>query len=455
MRIERLRLTDFRNYPDLDLTLPPGLVIFSGRNAQGKSNLLEAVTLIATSRSFRTTSEREAVRWGAPGHFARVEATVVRRSDTLQVEIILTENVQDGVPGGSIGKESGGAPASASAQANTYAKLNTLAAPEGAVRKRIRVNGAPRRAMDLLGLAPVVVFAPTDLDLVIGSPSDRRRFLDLTLCQVDQTYCRTLSQYQKVLTQRAALLRRIRDGQDTPQALTYWDDLLARLAAPIMRTRASFIERAELAAARVYATLSHDAPDDTSNDVADDAPDDDTAIDPDASSVATLAKDDAPGDTLPGGVGALRLVYRPSYQGSLEGDESAVAAGIRARLVELRRREIAQGMNVLGPHRDDLAFVAGGVDLATYGSRGQQRTVALALKLAELEYIETELGDQPILLLDDVLSELDAGRRADLLAATTGLDQVLLTTTDATSLPPEALAQGARFRVRGGRVIKG
>jgi len=465
MRIERLRLTDFRNYPQLDLTLPPGLVIFSGRNAQGKSNLLEAVTLIATSRSFRTSSEREAVRWGAPGHFARVEATVVRASDTLHVEVILTENAQDGAPGGSVGSgaiaDKPGAPPGASPA--------RLAAPEGAVRKRIRVNGAPRRAMDLLGLAPVVVFAPTDLDLVIGSPSDRRRFLDLTLCQVDQTYCRALSQYQKVLTQRAALLRRIRDGQDTPQALAYWDDLLARLAAPIMRTRASFIERAELAAARVYATLSHDTSDAGGDDL--DDLDDIVGADADADETRAMdAPDDAltvtdshsqatpgalQGSALPGGVDALRLVYHPSYQGPLDGEESVVVAGIRARLAELRRREIAQGMNVMGPHRDDLAFVAGGVDLATYGSRGQQRTVALALKLAELEYIETELGDQPILLLDDVLSELDAGRRADLLAATSGLDQVLLTTTDATSLPPAALAQATRFRVRGGRVSKG
>lgn len=427
MRIERLRLTDFRNYPELDLTLPPGLVIFSGRNAQGKSNLLEAVTLIATSRSFRTASEREAVRWGAPGHFARVEATVRRRSDTLQIEVILTESGQDGAP----------TPGSAGATATQPAAPAMPQAPEGSVRKRIRVNGAPRRAMDLLGLAPVVVFAPTDLDLVIGSPGDRRRFLDLTLCQVDQTYCRTLSQYQKVLSQRAALLRRIRDGQDTPQGLTYWDDLLAHHAAPIMRTRASFIERAELAAARVYASLSQaDATeaDDDERDATD----------------APVVPPAPPSSALPGGTDALRMVYRPSYQGALEGDVAALVAGIRARLLELRRREIAQGVNVLGPHRDDLAFVAGGVDLATYGSRGQQRTVALALKLAELEYIETELGDQPILLLDDVLSELDAGRRADLLAATQGLDQVLLTTTDATSLPPAALAQGTRFRVRAG-----
>src|SRR5262249_1513087 len=136
----------------------------------------------------------------------------------------------------------------------------------------------------------------------------------------------------------------------------------------------------------------------------------------------------------------MRMVYEPSYDDALEGDEEQIAEAIRARLVGLRKREIAQGVNVLGPHRDDLAFFAGPVNLATYGSRGQQRTVALALKLAELEYIEAETGDQPILLLDDVLSELDAQRRADLLDAVKDLDQALLTVTDASTLPEAALA---------------
>jgi DNA replication and repair protein RecF len=148
----------------------------------------------------------------------------------------------------------------------------------------------------------------------------------------------------------------------------------------------------------------------------------------------------------------LRMVYEPSYDEALEGDDEQVAEAIRARLVALRKREIAQGVNVLGPHRDDLAFFAGPVNLATYGSRGQQRTVALALKLAELEYIEAETGDQPILLLDDVLSELDAQRRADLLDAVKNLDQVLLTVTDASSLPEAVLARAHIFTVRAGRV---
>jgi DNA replication and repair protein RecF len=406
MHVERLRLTDFRNYRELDLALPRGLVVFTGRNAQGKSNLLEAVMLAATSRSFRTSNDREAVRWGAGAHFARVDVTAARRNETLHVEVVISD----------IGQPQEGAPA------RTADNPDLPQPPPAAFRKRIRINGVPRRAMDLLGQLTVVVFAPTDLDLVIGSPAERRRFLDMTLCQVRPAYCRALSQYQKVVTQRAALLRRIREGEDSPHALTFWDEQLARLAAPIMRERAAFLAQAEDPAARLYARLAHDEEGDDNGEE---------------------------GAPLPA---PLRLVYRPSYQGDLAGDDEAIAAGMLARLQELRRREVAQGVNVLGPHRDDLAFLAGDVDLSTYGSRGQQRSVALALKLAELAYIEQETGDQPILLLDDVLSELDAGRREDLLAAVRDLDQVLLTTTDAGTLPADALPPAHVYRVRGGQV---
>lgn len=426
MRAKRLRLTDFRNYRELDLELPRGLVVFSGRNAQGKTNLLEAISLVATSRSFRTTSEREAVRWSAAGRFARVDALVQRRRDELHVEVVIAD-----------------APTNAEGAAGRPSPDPALPLPPAApFRKRIRINGAPRRGMDLIGKVTIVVFAPSDLDLVIGSPSERRRFLDMTLCQVRPAYCRALSQFQKVLTQRAALLRRIRDGEESPHALGYWDEQLARLAAPILRERAAFVAQAGAGAARVYAALAH-------AEEAEEADDEDQADQEGADGAAGAGVDaGAEGDAQ----GALRLVYRPAYEGPLDGDDEQVAAGIRQRLGELRRREIAQGANVLGPHRDDLAFLAGAVDLSTYGSRGQQRSVALALKLAELEYIERETGDQPILLLDDVLSELDAQRRADLLAAVRGLDQVLLTTTDAGSVPAAALADAHVYRVRAGQV---
>ncbi len=416
MYVERLRLSDFRNYRDLDLALPTGLIVLQGRNAQGKSNILEAIGLVATSRSFRTNSEREVVRWGSPAHFARIDAAIKRRTDSVSVDVLISD-------------------AGAAAPTGTEAPAIAVPPPPGApFRKRIRINGVARRAMDLLGQVTVVIFAPTDLDLVIGSPAERRRFLDLTLCQVHPTYCRALSQYQKVIAQRAALLRRIREGEEGPHALTYWDEQLAQLAAPIMLHRAAFLGQAETAAARIYATLTA-------------APDKDEAAD---EADADLGDAEYGRDLEERG---LQIAYRPSYTGSLALSAADVTAGIRARLVELRRRELAQGVNVLGPHRDDIAFLAGDVDLSVYGSRGQQRTVALALKLAELEYIEAETGEQPILLLDDVLSELDAQRRRDLLAAVRDLDQTLLTVADATSLPAEARARAHVYAIRGGRVI--
>ncbi|HEX6123319.1 MAG TPA: DNA replication/repair protein RecF, partial [Ktedonobacterales bacterium] len=428
MRIERLRLTDFRNYRALDLHLPGGLVVLRGRNAQGKSNVLEAASIIATSRSFRTTNDRETVRWGAVGHFARVEATVARRNDTLEVEVIITDTAAT-------------TPSATGTSTSATASPAPPMPPGGLpFRKRIRVNGAPRRAMDLLGQVTVVIFSPTHLDLVIGAPSERRRFLDMTLCQVHTAYCRQLSQYHKIVTQRAALLRRIRDGEDSPSSLGFWDEQLARLAIPIMRTRAAFLARAEAPAAQLYGALAGD-------EAGEDEPEGEESVA--ETDISPAGEDD---DASPG---PLRLVYQPSYDGPLAGEEAALVAGMIARLGQVRRREIAQGANVLGPHRDDVGFFAGAMDLAIYGSRGQQRSVALALKLAELAYIEAETGDQPILLLDDVLSELDARRRADLLEAVRDLDQVLLTVTDATDVPEEARARATLLHVRAGRVMGG
>jgi DNA replication and repair protein RecF len=409
MHVERLRLTDFRNYAALDLALEPGLTILHGRNAQGKSNVLEAIAILATTRSFRTSTERETVRWGAPGHFARLDGTVARRHDTIHVEVVIADPVQ----------------------------LEASAPPGAAatLRKRVRVNGTPRRAMDLIGQVTVVIFTPHDLELVTGEPSQRRRFLDLTLCQVHPHYCRQLSQYQKVATQRAALLRRIKEGAESPHALPFWDEQLARLAAPIMLERSAFLARAEDAAARVYMALARDEASERS------------PAAPDA-----LATPQSPDERAP----HLLLEYRPAYKGTLAASAEEVTAGVLAQLREQRRREIAQGANVVGPHRDDLAFLldtpAGAINLYTYGSRGQQRSAALALKLAELEYIEAETGDQPILLLDDVLSELDAQRRRDLLAAVVNLEQVLLTTTEVETVPQEARAAARLLTVRTGAI---
>jgi DNA replication and repair protein RecF len=392
MYLQRLRLTDFRNYAALDLTLRPGLSLFQGRNAQGKSNLLESIALLATSRSFRAGGERETVRWGAPGRFARVDAQLARRAGPLSVEIVVADPAPL-PPGATRRSEEGG----------------VFQAPPG-LRKRIKINGAPRRAMDLLGQVNVVLFAPPDLDLVIGTPLYRRHYLDVTLCQVSKRYCHALSQFQKVQTQRAALLRRIRDGQEDARSLAFWDEQFVAQAAPLMLERARLIERLNLGARRSYEQLS-------------------------------------------GGEEDLQVVYRPSFAGALTAKtEQEISRALRAELLTLRQRETHAGVNLLGPHRDDLAFLSQQMDLAVYGSRGQQRSAALAIKLAELAFLQEETGEQPILLLDDVLSELDEQRRTYLLTIVRGLEQVLLTTTDSHFLPPDLLSDAARYTVVAGTV---
>lgn len=394
MYLQRLRLTNFRNYEALDLTPGPGLSIFQGRNAQGKSNLLESIALLATSRSFRAGGERETVRWGAPGHFARVDAQLARRAGPLSVEIVIADP-QPPTPGATRRSE----------------EVGTFQAPP-ALRKRIKINGAPRRAMDLLGQVNVVLFAPPDLDLVIGTPQYRRHYLDVTLCQVSSRYCHALSQFQKVQAQRAALLRRIRENEEDPRSLSFWDEQFVTLGSTLMLERARLIERVDTTARRFYEQLS-------------------------------------------GGAEDVQVIYRPSFVGALAARTiESLTAAFRAELTALRRREIHAGVNLLGPHRDDVAFLSQQMDLAVYGSRGQQRSAALATKLAELHFLQEETSEQPILLLDDVLSELDKERRAYLLAIVRDMEQVLLTTTDHASLPADLLADATCYHVVAGAIQK-
>ena len=392
MYLQSLELTDYRNYARLRLDLTRGRYILAGDNAQGKSNLCEALRLLSTMRSFRASSDRELVRWGSQGHFARVQADVVRATSPVTIEIIISATASDD-----------------DILAPPLPSMPTMPLPNklAATGKRVKINGVPKRALDCVGMMTVVVFEPADLDLIVGSPGGRRHFMDITLCQISRSYCRALSQYQRILTQRAALLKRIRDHQDDPRALTYWDDQMATLAVPIITERAGLIDRCTPPADEVAHKL---------------------------------------------GSTGLRLAYQPSFPIDLATTTADATEAFKAKLAELRRRELMQGVNLLGPHRDDLAFFEGPVDLAIYGSRGQQRVAALALKLSELEAIETETGDQPILVLDDVLSELDPTRRAALLESVAHIDQVFLTTAEPDSLPANYVASAQQFSVRAGAI---
>ena len=390
MYLSHLSLTDFRNYRHLDLSLGPGLFLFYGENAQGKTNLLEAVAMLATSSSFHASNDREVVNWNARDHIARLEGTVMREDGEVQIEVV----VFDPTP----------PPFEHSAR-----NPGTIELPATTQRKRFKVNSVSRRALDLIGQMRVVLFAPTDLNLVAGSPDERRRFLDRALCQVQSRYCQAILKYRKIVTQRSALLKRIRENQEDPRMLEYLDDQLTSLATMIIFERQ-----------RMVASLNEQAQHFQ--------------------------------EKISGGREQLQIVYRPSFTVNPAWSPLQAPQHYREQLRLARKKEIMQGVCLLGPHRDDLEFIVNGANMLSYGSRGQQRTVALSTKLAELEYMKASTGDEPVLLLDDVFSELDVHRRKDLLRLVLEHQQVLLTATDLTSFPPEILAKAHVYHVLNGEV---
>jgi DNA replication and repair protein RecF len=391
MRLTHLSLTNFRNFARLEMGFGPGATLLVGDNAQGKSNLLEAVGYLATARSFRAGAERELIHWLAfqeAQPFARVVGQVERQSGPLKAEIVLVAAAAAGAtPGPAAGPDGGGELAAPGAPNGP----SLVGDPQPGLTKRLRLNGSPKRAADFVGQVNVVGFTPEDLELIAGSPSLRRRYLDVLLAQVDHLYYRALSRYNKVLVQRNHLLRLIAARQDDPAQLQFWNDELVTNGAYLTTARQAAVQALTGRAADVHQELT-------------------------------------------GGLERLLVVYRPSVPPG-EGD-----------------RELRQGVSLVGPHRDDLAFLADGVDMHTYGSRGQQRTVALSLKLAEVATVRAMSGEEPILLLDDIMSELDPDRRAWLLAAIAPEQQVILTATETEHFTPEFLMHATVCQVRAGAV---
>ena len=379
---------DFRNFKQLDLPLGRGLSLFYGENAQGKTNLLEAVAMLATSNSFHATSDREVVNWDAPDRIARMTAEVERSENEVKIEIVIIDST----------------PSNSSVGAQ-YMAPNS---PERQ-RKRIKINGVPKKAVDLIGQVTIVLFAPTDLRLVDGSPEDRRRFLDRALCQIRPHYCQALMRYRKVITQRSALLKRIRDHQEDPRSMEYLDEKLTEWANLIIYERRRMVD-------------------------------------------ALNQHVDALQGIISGGREHLQIVYRPSFSVDANWNTMEALEHYRQQLRDVWRKEMNQGVCLLGPHRDDLEFVVNDVNMLTYGSRGQQRTAALSAKFAELAFMRAATGEEPILLLDDVFSELDASRREYLLRQVLEHEQTLITATDYSSFPEEILAQAHRYEVIAGEI---
>lgn len=361
MFLRKIQLSDFRNYTRLELELEPGVCIFIGKNAQGKTNLLEAIGLLSTARSHRTNHDKDMIMLKKDRARARVEC--VERDGVHTVEMTLSRNE----------------------------------------RKRIAVNGLPvTRVGEMLGHIKTVAFAPEDLNIVKEGPAGRRRFIDIDLSQVKRTYFYHLSKYLKVLEQRNILLKDFAFGRGDETSLSVYDELLSEAAMPVLQERRAFVERLSPVCTAVHGSLSGD------NEV-------------------------------------LRAFYVP-------GADVQTPQEMLSLLQASRAGDIKRGLTGIGPHKDDMGLRLDDCDLRFYGSQGQQRTAALALKLAQLELMREDIGESPILLLDDVMSELDKDRQRHLLEHLENI-QAIITTTHL--LPELAAIKGAAvYEVTSGEIRK-
>lgn len=348
MRIERLHLKDFRNYKDLDLIMNSNITIFIGNNAQGKTNILESIYLLATGRSHRTIRDQELLRWNSASF--TVKADFTRRGSQHVLEYRFLEEIK---------------------------------------RKKILLDGMESRTKDIIGEVTTVFFSPEDLQLVKGMPALRRRFIDLEISQVNPAYFRYLQQYNRILFQRNNTLRLIREKKQSTELLEVWDVQLAEVGAKIVVKRIEAIKKLSILARLMHRKITD-------------------------------------------GKEELLLQYESQSKYTEIPEEAKII--IEQDLLKARKQDILRASTSIGPHRDELSFLVNGVNLRIYGSQGQQRTGVLALKLAELEYMKSETGEYPILLLDDVLSELDEQRRKYLVETIKDRVQTLITTTEVYNL---------------------
>jgi DNA replication and repair protein RecF len=363
LHVKRVRLRSFRNYASLDLQPDSRLTVLCGPNAQGKTNVLEALHLCCLGRSHRTSRERELIRWGEES--CAVQVFTEQLDGTHEVSVQIYQDARR--------------------------------------KKIVRVGGTKvARIGELMGHLNGVLFSPEDLSIVKDGPGERRRFIDMELSQLRPAYFYALQQYVRALNQRNNLLREIARNASLLPTLEAWDEQLARTGAVIVTHRRAYIARLCEEAAKNHAAISG-------------------------------------GETL-------SIRYQSQF-----GEASRVEEAFMERLHAARREDLRRATSTVGAHRDDLRFEIGGKDARMYASQGQQRTIVLSLKLAEIAAIEKERGETPVLMLDDVMSELDPRRREMLVERLCGV-QTLVTCTDRSDL---AGAQaGAVYRVQAGEMTR-
>lgn len=404
MQITHLSLTNFRNYGRLELPLPSGATLFYGDNAQGKTNLLEAIYYLATTRSPYADYDQQLINWEVdtedePLVVSRLVAQVELAQELRHLEMRLIKETAGG---------------------------------NGSFRREVLVDRRKVRLMDMVGQVRVVLFLPSDVEMITSSPAKRRRYLDITLCQLDGVYCRTLSAYNKVLEQRNAALKKVAESGRGQEVLQIFTEKLVQQGSEIFARRAQFMGQLAQEAQRIHYEF------------------------------------------LTGGRETIRLNYLPRLQVTplvrdddddaldefaltadwleAQSDQAVIVERFTAALAECRERELGSGFTLVGPHRDDWRFWVNGRSLGSYGSRGQQRSAILALKMGEINLMKRLTGELPILLLDEVVAELDEQRRALLLAYVQNGAQVLLTATDPDMFTSTFIHSATLMSVKNGRV---
>lgn len=368
MRISGLKLNNFRNYHSEEFKFTDGINVIFGGNAQGKTNVLEAIFLCSCGRSHRTSRDQELIRTGSEGY--KVNADIISSYSSPSIEISLKKGE----------------------------------------KKRILINGIPvRRIGELLGNIRVVMFSPEDLAIVKGAPSERRRFIDIAISQIRPAYFYELQKYGRILKQRNNLLKEIKEKGSDSSTLEIWSEALAESGAKIVEERIRMSEK-----------------------------------------LKGIAKEKQKGIT--GGKETLEIRYVPSIGIEECKDAEEIKERFLREIEKNSENEKRYGVTISGPHRDDWVIMQKGKEIKHYGSQGQQRTAVLSIKLAELEIIEKETGEMPVLLLDDVMSELDMQRRGYLLEEIKGV-QTIITTTEKEVIKLSPVGDISYMEIRGGRRV--
>ncbi|NCU18253.1 DNA replication/repair protein RecF [Pallidibacillus pasinlerensis] len=368
MYIKKLNIKHFRNYNELSITFDNKVNVIIGENAQGKTNMMEAIYVLAMAKSHRTANDKELIHWDED--YAKIEGWLEKRNNTLPLELVITKK----------GKK---------------AKLNHL---------------EQSKLSQYIGNMNVVMFAPEDLNLVKGSPTVRRRFIDMEIGQVSPVYLHNVSLYNKVLHQRNQYLKILQRKQQTDlNLLDIYTEQLIDLAVKIVTKRFEFLHLLQDWAKSIHSSISR-------------------------------------------GLEELEIRYKSSIEVSDGDDLSKMINEYKEKYERVKEREIERGVTLFGPHRDDLLFFVNSRDVQAFGSQGQQRTTALSVKLAEIELIKSEIGEYPILLLDDVLSELDDYRQSHLLSTIQGKVQTFVTTTSIDGIHHDTLKNANIYRVSKGQL---